>query len=160
MALTTFHYFGFHPSEPAALVALSLILAAALAVLFVTIWTKSWFMLLATAVGVLEVAGYCFRVAMLSHPQRGFYIAMECLLIIPPSFLAIINYIVLGRLITCLQTGPPSSHAMLLSSSSSITSSQDSTAEPPRSSESWLALPFLALEVTSLLCQGIGERLP
>ena len=83
MALTTFHYFGFHPSEPAALVALSLILAAALAVLFVTIWPKSWFMLLATAVGVLEVAGYCFRVAMLSHPQRGFYSAMECLLIIP-----------------------------------------------------------------------------
>ena len=68
-----------------------LMAAVGTAVLVQTVRTRTWFMLIASVVAYLEVAGFALRISMLSKPLRGNYIAMQCLLIIPPSFLALVR---------------------------------------------------------------------
>lgn len=98
-----YDYFEFYPSKAVAIVALALFALASLGILAQTIRSRAWFMLIAVVVGLLEAGGFACRIAMLSHPIRGVYIIMQCLLIIPPSFLALVDYIVLGRLVRAIQ---------------------------------------------------------
>lgn len=64
---------------------------AGLAVFLRTLQKKAWFMGIATLVALAEAAGFALRIVMLYNPMRGYYIAMQCLLIIPPSFLALVG---------------------------------------------------------------------
>ena len=48
-------------------------------------------MLIVTFVALLEMGGFACRIRMLLHPTRSVYIMMHCLLIIPPSFLALVR---------------------------------------------------------------------
>lgn len=48
------------------------------------------------------------RYDMLTDPAYGTYVAMQCLLIIPPSFLALVGYITLGRAIRDIRLVNPS----------------------------------------------------
>ncbi|KAK9843110.1 hypothetical protein WJX74_007151 [Apatococcus lobatus] len=134
-----YDYYHFQPSRDIAIVALSLYLAVALAILILTIKARSWFMLIPTIVGLLEMGGYACRIRMLSHPLRGVYIAQQCLLIIPPSFLALIDYIVLGRLVKMIQAAKPP------------TSSSYRNLKPK-----WLTWSFFTVELISLALQGAG----
>lgn len=86
-----YDYFEFYPSKAVAIVALALFALASLGILAQTIRSRAWFMLIAVVVGLLEAGGFACRIAMLSHPIRGVYIIMQCLLIIPPSFLALVS---------------------------------------------------------------------
>lgn len=82
-------FFEFVPSKAVAIVALVLFGVAAMAVLAQTVRSRAWFMLIAVIVALLEVGGFACRIRMLSVPLRGVYIIMQCLLIIPPSFLSL-----------------------------------------------------------------------
>ena len=141
---STIDFFNFQPSRDIAIVALSLFLAAALAIFVITVKTRAWFMLIPTIVGLLEMSGYACRIRMLSHPLRGVYIAMQCLLIIPPSFLALVDYIVLGRVVAMIQAAKPAA------------SSGSYRDLKPK----WLTWAFFVAEIGSLALQGAGESSP
>lgn len=64
-------------------------------------------MLIATAVGLLEMAGFACRIRMFTKAEYGVFVAMQCLLIIPPSFLALMQYITLGKVVSAIQTAKP-----------------------------------------------------
>lgn len=49
------------------------------------------YMVIVTIVGLLEMGGYACRISMFQNAQYGVYVAMQCLLIIPPSFLALVQ---------------------------------------------------------------------
>ena len=87
------------------------------------------------------MGGYACRIRMLSHPLRGVYIAMQCLLIIPPSFLALVDYIVLGRVVAMIQAAKPSPMGYR-------------DLKPK-----WLTWAFFAAEIVSLALQGAGAAL-
>ncbi|KAK9861805.1 hypothetical protein WJX84_011669, partial [Apatococcus fuscideae] len=138
---TTRGYFHFHPSRDLAIIALSLFLAVSLCILAITIRTRAWFMLIPTLVGLLEMGGYACRIRMLSaNPLRGVYIAMQCLLIIPPSFLALVDYIVLGRLVAMIRIAKPA------------TVGNTYRDLKPK----WLTWAFFTAEIASLALQGAG----
>ena len=137
-----YDYYHFQPSRSIAIVALTLFLAAALAILVLTIKSRAWFMLIPTIVGLLEMGGYACRIRMLSHPLRGVYIAQQCLLIIPPSFLALVDYIVLGRLVKMIQAAKP-----------------PTTASYRNLKPKWLTWSFFTVEIISLALQGSGNAL-
>ncbi len=143
LAEHVYDYFHFQPSKDVAIVAMSLFLAAALAIFVITVKTRAWFMIIPTIVGLLEMGGYACRIRMLSHPLRGVYIAMQCLLIIPPSFLALVDYIVLGRLVTMIQAAKPAA---------SPSGYRDLKPK-------WLTWAFFTAEIVSLALQGAGEPL-
>lgn len=79
---------------------------------------------------------------MLSHPLRGVYIVQQCLLIIPPSFLALVDYIVLGRLVKMIQAAKPP------------ISDTYRNLKPK-----WLTWSFFTVEIISLALQGAGKSL-
>lgn len=137
-----YDYYHFEPSRDIAIVALSLFLAVSLAILVLTIKSRAWFMLIPTIVGLLEMGGYASRIRMLSHPLRGVYIVQQCLLIIPPSFLALVDYIVLGRLVKMIQAAKPP------------ISDTYRNLKPK-----WLTWSFFTVEIISLALQGAGKSL-
>jgi hypothetical protein len=49
------------------------------------------YMVIVTIVGLMEMGGYACRISMFNKAQYGAYVAMQCLLIIPPSFLALVQ---------------------------------------------------------------------
>lgn len=49
------------------------------------------YMVIVTIVGLMEMGGYACRISMFDKTQYGVYVAMQCLLIIPPSFLALVQ---------------------------------------------------------------------
>ncbi|KAK9791853.1 hypothetical protein WJX73_004916 [Symbiochloris irregularis] len=133
-------YFEFWPSHAASIVALVLMFLAGTAVLVITVRTRAWFMLIATIVAYLEVVGFGLRLDMFNHPVRGVYITMQCLLIIPPSFLALIDYMALGKLVALIQvTKPPGTKFTL----------------KPK----FITWIFFGLEIASLAAQGAGAGL-
>lgn len=48
-------------------------------------------MVIVTIVGLMEMGGFVCRISMFQKTQYGVYVAMQCLLIIPPSFLALVQ---------------------------------------------------------------------
>ena len=86
-----YSFFDFYPVKALPIIAATLFGLAGLAVLFQTVRSRAWFMLIVSIVALLEVGGFICRIEMLTHPLRGVYILMQCLLIIPPSFLALVS---------------------------------------------------------------------
>lgn len=93
-------YAWFHqiPKEEAAIFALVVFFLIGVANLVITCRTKAWFMLTVAFTAALEVAGYAFRITMLHKPAYGPFVAMQALLIIPPIFLALVDYSAVGKL--------------------------------------------------------------
>ena len=102
-----YDYFHFIPAKGIMYLALALFALATLLCLASTIYTRRWYMLIAVGVGIAEIIGYSFRLAMVHKPQYGIYVGMQCLLIIPPSFLALVEYITLGKVVKLAQESNP-----------------------------------------------------
>ncbi len=93
-------YFHYEPNQAAAIAALVAFIAAAIGTTVVNIRARTcWFMFVVTLTALCEMGGYAARLAMLSAPTMGTYIAMQTLLIIPPIFLAVVDYITVGKLL-------------------------------------------------------------
>lgn len=132
-------YFDFYPSKAMSIVALTLFAIAGLAVLAVTVKTRQWYMCIAGIVGLMEMAGFACRIQMLHKTVYGAYVAMQCLLIIPPSFLALVQYITLGKVIILVKQRYPERKMFLR----------------PK----WVIWGFFAMEIIALACQGAGAGL-
>jgi hypothetical protein len=65
------------------------------------------YMVIVSIVGFLEMGGYACRISMFNNAQFASYLSMQCLLIIPPSFLALVQYLTLGKAIRAIQTAHP-----------------------------------------------------
>ena len=132
-------YFHFWPSKALSIIGLSLFLIVSLAVLTMTVKTRQWFMLIASIVGLMEMGGYACRISMLSKPQYGVYVAMQCLLIIPPSFLALVQYITLGKVAGLVKQRFPDRKLLV----------------KPKA----VMIGFFVIELAALACQGAGAGL-
>ena len=132
-------YFNFYPSLALSIVGLVLFTIAALTVFAMTLKTRQWYMVIATIVGLMEAAGFACRIKMLNSTVYGAYVAMQCLLIIPPSFLALVQYITLGKVVGLVGRRFPD-RKLFVKPKLVI----------------WL---FFALEITALACQGAGAGL-
>jgi hypothetical protein len=95
-------YFHYWPSEAIAIVALVLFSTVTAVNLLITVYTKTWFYGIIVTTGLLEVAGYICRISMIHKPLYGTFVAMQCFLIISPSFLALANYVAVGKLMKAL----------------------------------------------------------
>lgn len=100
-------YAWFHqiPKEEAAIFALVVFFLIGVANLVITCRTKAWFMVTVAVTAALEVAGYAFRIVMLHKPAYGPFVAMQALLIIPPIFLALVDYSAVGKLMRVAKRG-------------------------------------------------------
>lgn len=130
------YYFHFWPSKDLAIIALTLFLFAALTTFGVTVWTRQWYMVIVSIVGLLEMGGYACRIAMFHKPEFGPFVAMQCLLIIPPSFLALAQYITLAKVVGLVKQRFPE-RRLLVKPTAVI----------------W---GFFVLELVALSCQGAG----
>ena len=115
---------------------LSLFLIVSLTVLAMTVKTRQWYMVIASIVGLLEMGGYACRISMFHKPLYGAYVAMQCLLIIPPSFLALVQYITLGKVVRLVQQRFPDRKLLV----------------KPKA----VMVGFFAIEIAALACQGAG----
>jgi len=131
-----YSYFHFWPSKALAIVGLSLFLFASLTVLAQTIRTRAWYMIIVTIVGLMEMGGYACRISMFNKVQYGAYVAMQCLLIIPPSFLALVQYITLGKVVGLVQQRFPERKLLV----------------KPKA----VIWGFFVIELTALALQGAG----
>ena len=136
---SVFDYFNFYPSLALSIVGLVLFAIAALTVLAMTIKTRQWYMVIASIVGFMEMGGYACRIKMLQATVYGAYVAMQCLLIIPPSFLALVNYITLGKVVNLVKMRYPDRRLPV----------------KPK----LVIWGFFAMEITALACQGAGAGL-
>ena len=100
-------YFHFFPGRGIIIAALVLFSLATVLCLAATIVTRRWYMLIAVAVGIMEIIGYAFRLTMLTKPVYGYYVGMQCLLIIPPSFLALVEYMTLAKVVQAVRDRNP-----------------------------------------------------
>lgn len=100
-----FQWFQAIPKEAPAIFALVFIFLFGCINLAITFKTRSWFMLFVAFTAGLEVAGYICRVVMLHQPGYGAYVIMQALLIISPTFLALVDYSAVGRLIRLADGG-------------------------------------------------------
>ncbi len=132
-------YFDFYPSLALCIVGLVLFTIAAFTVFAMTLKTRQWYMVIASIVGILEAGGYASRIAMLSRPVFGAYVTMQCLLIISPSFLALVQYITLAEVITLVKMRYPDRKLLV----------------KPK----LVIWGFFAIEITALACQGAGAGL-
>lgn len=132
-------YFHFWPSKALAIIGLCLFLISALTVLGMTLKTRQWYMVIASIVGLMEMAGYACRISMLNKPVYGVYVAMQCLLIIPPSFLALVQYITLGKVVALVKQRYPERKLLV----------------KPRA----VMIGFFVFEIAALACQGAGAGL-
>lgn len=132
-------YFDFYPSMALSIVALVLFILASLTVLGMTIKTRQWYMVIASIVGFMEMGGYACRIQMLHKPIYGAYVAMQCLLIIPPSFLALVQYITLGKVVALVKQRFPERKLLV----------------KPR----LVIWGFFVMEIIALTCQGAGAGL-
>ncbi|KAL3148413.1 hypothetical protein ABBQ38_013868 [Trebouxia sp. C0009 RCD-2024] len=129
-------YAWFHqiPKEEAAIFALVVFFLIGVANLVITCRTKAWFMLTVAFTAALEVAGYAFRITMLHKPAYGPFVAMQALLIIPPIFLALVDYSAVGKLMRLAGGGG-------------------------RLNPAWVARFFFASDILCLAIQGAGAGL-
>ena len=132
-------YFDFYPSLALSIVGLVLFTIAAFAVFAMTLKTKQWYMVIASIVGLMEAGGYSARIAMLSRPVFGAFVVMQCLLIISPSFLALVQYITLAKVINLVKMRYPDRKLLVR----------------PK----LVIWGFFAMEITALACQGAGAGL-
>jgi hypothetical protein len=102
---TIWQYFHEYPNQDAAWAATALYLVITLIVLGITIKTRAWFMICVVVTGFLETLGYAFRGYFLRNPQSIYFIQMQCFLIISPVLLAIVEYIVVGKLLKMSEAG-------------------------------------------------------
>lgn len=132
-------YFEFWPSRGPIYLAYALYGIATLLIVATTIYTRRWYMLIGAAVGIMELIGFAFRLVMLTNPVYGYYVGMQCLLIIPPSFLALVEYITLGNVVKLVRQVNPEISDFL---------------KPKLIT--WL---YFAAEIASLAMQGAGAGL-
>lgn len=92
-------FLGECPSQGAAITAICLYAFMTLASLVITVKTRCWFVLFVPLTAMLEAFGYGVRLNQMRAPTYDGYVAMQCLLIIPPVLLAIVDYACLGRII-------------------------------------------------------------
>lgn len=131
--------FHFWPSRGIIYLAYALYGLATLLIIATTCHTRKWFMLIGAAVGILELMGFAFRLVILTRPVYGYYVGMQCLLIIPPSFLALVEYITLGRVVELIRKSSPGISDIL----------------KPR----LITWAYFAAEIGSLVLQGAGAGL-
>ena len=90
--------FGYHPNQPAAVVALLAYAAAAGGSTFLNLKTNTRYTWIVTTTSVFEACGYAARLYVSGHPTIGAYIAQQLFLVITPTLLAIAAYMIAGRL--------------------------------------------------------------
>ena len=132
-------YFEFYPSNALSITALCLFTVVSLTVFAMTIKTRQWFMVIATIVGLLEAAGYACRIYMTKKPVFGAFVCMQCFLIISPSFLALVQYITLGKVVRLVQQRFPDRRLLV----------------KPK----LVIWGFFVIEIIALTCQGAGAGL-
>ena len=132
-------YFEFYPSNALSIVSLCLFLIVSLTVFAMTIKTRQWYMVIASIVGLLEMAGYACRIQMTKKPVYGAFVAMQCFLIISPSFLALVQYITLGKVVALVQQRFPDRRLLV----------------KPK----LVIWGFFVMEIIALSCQGAGAGL-
>ncbi|KAG2488286.1 hypothetical protein HYH03_013136 [Edaphochlamys debaryana] len=124
--------FASWPVSAPAYVALVLFVLGGLVCLVLTIRSRAWFMTTVTVTAWLEALGYVFRLVFIEHPNMNVYIMMQCLLIITPVILPLVDYVVVGRL---MMLGDP----------------QHLSFRPV-----WVARLFFASDILTLSIQGAG----
>ena len=132
-------YFNFYPSLALSIVGLVLFAIGALSVFAMTVRTRQWYMVIASIVGLMEMGGFACRIKMLNQAVYGAYVAMQCLLIIPPSFLALVQYITLAKVVSLVRMRYPDRKLLV----------------KPK----LVIWGFFAMEITALACQGAGAGL-
>uniref|UniRef100_A0A7S0VB24 Uncharacterized protein n=1 Tax=Polytomella parva TaxID=51329 RepID=A0A7S0VB24_9CHLO len=88
-----------YPNANAALACAILFWILGIINLGATIKTRAWFVLFCTVSCVLEGVGYLYRRKMLYTPTMGTYIVSQCFLIITPILLALVDYVLVGKLL-------------------------------------------------------------
>lgn len=129
---SVFHY---TPDLAAAITALVLFVLISLANGAVTVYTRTWFMLIVAATGFLEAGGYISRILVHFNPSYGASIAMQVILVIAPSFFTLANYVTVGRIMRALNVPK-----ILIKSG-------------------WVASVFFGLEILALVTQSAGAGL-
>mmetsp|Transcript_20942 Transcript_20942/g.37428 ORF Transcript_20942/g.37428 Transcript_20942/m.37428 type:complete len:293 (+) Transcript_20942:497-1375(+) len=88
-----------YPNGPAALACAILFFVLGMINLFFTVRTRAWFVLFCTVSCWMEGIGYIFRRQMLYTATMNTYIVSQCFLIITPILLALVDYILVGKLL-------------------------------------------------------------
>ena len=91
-------YFQYTPSEALNIVALALFSAVTLNIAVQTGKYKQKYMWIIVFTGCLEVAGYISRLVAGQAVNLGAYIANLVLIILAPNFLALVNYVTVGKI--------------------------------------------------------------
>ncbi|KAL3130264.1 hypothetical protein ABBQ38_008096 [Trebouxia sp. C0009 RCD-2024] len=91
-------YFQYKPSEALNIVALALFSAVTLNIAVQTVKYKQKYMWIVVFTGCLEVAGYISRLIAGQVVNLGAYIANLVLIILAPNFLALANYVTVGKI--------------------------------------------------------------
>jgi hypothetical protein len=55
------------------------------------------YVVIVSIVGLLEAGGFICRILMFKEAEFSRFLPAQCLLIIPPSFLALVQYLTLGK---------------------------------------------------------------
>lgn len=96
-------YFQYSPSIPVNIVALVLFSAITVIIAVQNVKYKQRYMWVVVFTGCLEVAGYVSRLIASEKVNLGAYIANLVFIILAPNFLALANYITVGKIAERLQ---------------------------------------------------------
>lgn len=96
-------YFQYTPSKPVNIVALALFSAITVVIAIQNVGYKQKYMWIIVFTGCLEVAGYICRLISSEKVNLGAYIANLVFIILAPNFLALANYITVGKIAERLQ---------------------------------------------------------
>jgi len=91
--------FGYHPSIELAGVSIALFSLCMIIHTYLAWKHSARYMYIIGVTGAAEVLGYIFRIIVANHPSINSYIVMELCLLVSPIALAVINYIVVGKLL-------------------------------------------------------------
>ncbi|KAG5191123.1 RTA1 like protein-domain-containing protein [Tribonema minus] len=92
-------FFRFCPEVAPAVAGLVVYLILALVSGVVSFRSRAWFTLLTPITAACEAAGFAARISFLNAPEYGAYVVMALFLIVTPTLLAVVAYIVVGRLL-------------------------------------------------------------
>mmetsp|Transcript_19147 Transcript_19147/g.57825 ORF Transcript_19147/g.57825 Transcript_19147/m.57825 type:complete len:338 (-) Transcript_19147:335-1348(-) len=126
-----FHYI---PNRALAILAAALFGGVSILILIVMlVKRRQYFMLVVTFCGLAEATGYVMRTIALDSLETGLYIGTQITLILPPTLLALANYIIAGRV-------------MRISGSTRVGCLR----------ASWVAASFFASDIICICIQGAG----
>ena len=91
-------YFQYSPSLALSIVALALFFAITVIISLQNLWHRSKFMWIITFTGCLEVAGYVCHLIATETVNLTAYICYLVFVILAPNFLALANYIAVGKI--------------------------------------------------------------